>query len=181
MSQIILLHGDHATSQDNWLPYVAGAMADQGRDVVSPNIPDSEDLDLERWLDYLDDECTLTSDTVLVGHSSGCPVILSLLEQSPVRIKKVVLVAGFMEDIGFGVAPILQESYDWKQIKQNCEEFIFVNSDNDPYNCDDTQGRKMLDLLGGTQVIIAGAMHFGTDEYDDVCEEFPLLVKLIED
>jgi hypothetical protein len=28
---------------------------------------------------------------------------------------------------------------------------------------------------------VADAMHFGTDEYDDVCEEFPLLVKLIED
>lgn len=181
MSQLVLLHGDHATSQDNWLPYVAAEMEDRGWDVVSPDIPDSEDLDLKRWMKFVQGEVTFTKDTVLVGHSSACPLILSLLEKSRVKIKKAVLVAGFIEDIGFGVDPILQDSYSWTKIRNNCAEFIFVNSDNDPYNCDDVQGRKLLDTLGGTQVIVSGAMHFGTDEYDDVCEEFPLLVKLIED
>ena len=180
-NQLVLIHGDHATSQDNWLPYVAKAMKQQRWDVVSPDIPDPEDLDLERWLEFLQGEFEMTKDTVLVGHSSGCPVVMSMLEQSPVQIKKAVFVAGFVEDIGFGVAPMLQESYDWDAIKANCAEFVFVNSDNDPYNCDDKQGRVMMDTLGGMQVIVADAMHFGTDEYDDVCEEFPLLVKLIED
>lgn len=181
MSQLILLHGDHATSQDNWLPYVAGEMEERGWDVISPDIPDSDDLDLDRWVDFLASEVTLTPDTVLVGHSSACPVIITLLERSKVTVKKAVLVAGFIEDIGFGVDPILQDSYDWKKIKKKCAEFVFINSDNDPYNCDDTQGRLMFDTLGGIQVIVSDAMHFGTDEYDDVCEEFPLLVKLIED
>jgi len=180
-NQLVLIHGDHDSSQDNWLPYVAKAMKQQRWDVALPDIPDSEDLDLERWIEFLQGEFEMTENTVLVGHSSACPVILSLLEESEVQIKKAVLVAGFMEDIGFGVDPILQEEYDWDTIKANCPEFVFVNSDNDPYNCDDKQGRKLMDILGGTQVIVAGAMHFGTDEYDDVCEEFPLLVKLIED
>lgn len=181
MSQIVLLHGDHANSQHHWLPYVAEEMEDRGWDVVSPDIPDSEDLDLERWVAFLNDELKLTSDTVLVGHSSGCPTILTLLERSRTKVKKVVLVAGFIEDIGFGVDPILQDEYDWQKIKSNCDQFVFVNSDNDPYKCDDKQGRVMMDTLGGVQVIVSGAMHFGTDEYDDVCDEFPLLIKLIED
>ena len=181
MSQLVLIHGDHASSQDNWLPYVAEKFREKGWDVISPDIPDPENLDLERWLDYVNEQVELTPDTVLVGHSSGCPLIISLIEESPVQIKKAVLVAGFIEDIGFGVDPMLQDSYDWEAIKNNCEEFIFVNSDNDPYNCDDKQGRLMMDILGGTQVIVSGGMHFGTDEYEDVCEEFPLLVKLIED
>lgn len=181
MNQLVLLHGDHASSQDNWLPYVAEEMSDRGWEVISPDIPDSDELDLKRWLKFVSGEVKLTKDTVLVGHSSACPLIMSMLEKSRVRIKKAVLVAGFIEDIGFGVDPILQKKYNWKKIKNNCEEFYFVNSDNDPYKCNDKQGRAMRDELGGTQIIITDGMHFGTDEYDDVCDEFPLLVKLIED
>lgn len=181
MSQLVLLHGDHASSQDHWFPYLKEQFEDRGWQVIAPDIPDSHELDLKRWMKYVQGEVTFTPDTVLVGHSSGCPLIMSLLEKSRTPVKKAVLVAGFIEDIGFGVKPILQDTYNWKKIQKNCQEFYFVNSDNDPYHCDDKQGRLMLDSLGGTQVIISGGMHFGTEEYDDVCEEFPLLVKLIED
>ena len=179
--QLILLHGMGATSRDQWLPYLVQYFSAQDWHVVAPDVPNSNDPNLERWLAFLDEQVELTSETVLVGHSMGCPVILSLLERSNVKIRKAILVAGFIEVVVGAVKPILQDEYDWGQIKNNCEYFYFVNSDNDPYHCDDKQGQLMRDRLGGTQIIMAGEGHFGTSEFNQPYPEFPFLTKVIKD
>ena len=181
MKKLILFHGMGATSKDQWLPYTKDHFESAGWEVTAPDIPDSGDPDLERWVAFVNETVTYDEDTVMVGHSAGCPLIISLLERSQDPIKKAVLVGGFIEDIGSGVAPLIQDSYDWDKIRSNCKGFIYVNSDNDPYNCDDKQGRLMLDKLGGTQVIMAGEGHFGTSEFNQPYPEFPFLIKLIED
>lgn len=170
-----------ATSKDQWFPYVKDHFESKGWEVTTPDIPDSSHPDLERWIAFVTERVVFDSETVLVGHSAGCPLIISLLERAGKPIKKAVLVAGFIEDIGSGVSPLIQDSYDWVKIKKNCQEFIFVNSDNDPYHCDDKQGRIMLDKVGGMQIIIAGEGHFGTNEFNQPYPEFPFLIKLIED
>ncbi len=181
MRHLVLFHGMDATSEDQWLPYIKGEMEAKGWRVDAPNIPDSANPDLEGWIKYINEQVEFTSESVLIGHSAGCPLIISLLERSNVPIKKAILVAGFIEDIGHAVAPLIQQSYDWGKIKGNAKQFYFVNSDNDPYNCNDKQGRLMLDHVGGTQIIMAGEGHFGTSEFDQDYPEFPFLIKLIED
>ena len=181
MSHLAILHGFGGTSQDNWQPYVQKRFESVGWQVDTPNIPNSDEADLERWIRYINENVTLTSNTVLVGHSAGCPLIISLLERSDVKIKKAVLVSGFIEPIADMVAPLIQDSYDWEKIKANCVDFYFINSDNDPYQCDDKQGRIMFDNLGGTQIIMSGEGHFGTSEYNQPYPEFPFLIKLIEE
>ena len=52
--------------------------------------------------------------------------------------------------------------------------------DNDPWTCDDKQGRMMLDHLGGVQVIPKGEGHMGSTTYNQPYKEFPLLVKLVQ-
>ena len=179
--KLVLLHGMGATSQDQWVPAVGAHFRAAGWYVVTPDVPNSNDPDLERWLAFLDEQLTLNPETVLVGHSLGCPVILSLLERNDVQVKKAILVAGFVEAVIDEVRPALQSEYNWEKIKANCEEFYFINSDNDPYHCDDKQGRLMLDALGGTQIIMAGEGHFGTSEFNQPYPEFPFLTKLIHD
>lgn len=75
--------------------------------------------------------------------------------------------------------PVLQDSYDWKKIKANVKDIIFINSVNDPWGCDAAQGRFMFDNLGGTQ-IVRNDGHFGSTTYNQPYPEFPLLKKLIE-
>lgn len=180
MKHVALLHGMAATSQDHWLPHLKDHFEKLEWKVDAPDIPDADKPDLERWLAYVHEHVELTENSILVGHSMGCPLILSILERSKVRVHKVLLVAGFIEEVCDGVGPILQEVYDWQKIKENCGQFYFINSDNDPYNCTDVQGRKMLNELGGTQIIMAGEGHFGTSEFDQVYTEFPLLIELIK-
>jgi predicted alpha/beta hydrolase family esterase len=93
-----------------------------------------------------------------------------------------ILVAGYARQKGERKVPelILQDDYDWKKIKKNVKEIIFINSDNDPWGCNDIEGRYMFDHLGGTQIILHGEGHMGSDTFKQPYKEFPLLVKLIE-
>ena len=115
-------------------------------------------------------------DTVLIGHSSGCPLILSILQNSDVQIKQAILVAGFIDG---SCDAILQKKYNWEKIKRNVKDLVFINSDNDPWGCNDVEGRYMFDHLGGT-LIIKHEGHMGSDTFKQPYKEFPLLVKLIE-
>ncbi len=72
------------------------------------------------------------------------------------------------------------EDFSWKDIKGKGKELIFINSDNDPWTCDDTQGRIMLDHLDGIQIILKGEGHMGSTFYNQPYKEFPLLVRLID-
>ena len=78
-----------------------------------------------------------TSETVLVGHSAGAPLILSLLEHIDVQIAQAILVAGFFEPFADVADPILQSSYNWEKIKNNVRDIVIINSVNDPWGCDE--------------------------------------------
>ena len=149
-----------------------------GYQVSIPELPDTDNPDLAKWLPRALQE-KFDGETVLIGHSSGCPLILSILENIKVKVKKSILVAGFSTLLPDGMATILQEKYDWEKIKSNCGEFIFINSDNDPWGCDDKQGRNLYDHLGGT-LIIWHQGHMGSDTFKQPYKEFPFLIKLVD-
>lgn len=120
------------------------------------------------------------SETILIGHSAGTPLILSILENINVKINKAILVAGYARSNPKNEPqPILQEKYNWNKIKNNVRDIIFINSDNDPWGCDDKQGRYMFDNLGGTLIIRHGEGHMGSDYFNQPYKEFPLLEKLL--
>jgi len=79
-----------------------------------------------------------------------------------------------------GPKTILQDKYDWQKIKEHCQDFVFINSINDPWGCNDKQGRIMFDNLGGTLVINQEG-HMGSDTFHQPYKEFPLLIKLLKD
>ena len=100
-------------------------------------------------------------------------------ENIDVKIKKAILISGY--------AKLLRENADgennkepkWDLIKRHAKEFIFINSDNDPWGCDDTQGKIMTDNLGG-KLIVRHDGHMGSTTYNQPYTEFPLLVELIK-
>lgn len=145
-------------------------------------MPDADNPRLDKWLPFALNGGKYGSGTVLIGHSAGSPLILSILEKISVRVKKAILVAGYarLKDVNAEKEPILQKTYDWHKIKSHAKEFYFINSDNDPWGCTDVEGRYMLDHLGGTLIVKKGEGHMGSDTYHQPYKKFPLLVKLIE-
>jgi len=175
MTQVIIFHGTGCSSNFYWYPYIKKKLEEKGYNVLVPNLPNSNEAKLEEWFPYVLNNLKITKDTILIGHSAGCPLILSILENIDFKIKQAILVAGFLELD----SNILQLSYNFEKIKSNVDEIIFINSANDPWGCNDKQGRKMFDKLGGT-LIINNEGHMGSTTYNQPYKEFPFLLKLIK-
>lgn len=181
MKNAIILQGAGETTKSFWLPWLEQELEKKGYEVWLPQLPDNDDPQLEKNLPFVLNNGKFTEETVFIGHSAGCPLILAVLENINVQIKQAILVAGFATPLpGKDAAnKILQESYDWEKIKQHVKDIIFINSVNDPWGCDDKQGRLMFDNLGGT-LIINNEGHMGSDTFNQPYKGFPFLLKLID-
>jgi predicted alpha/beta hydrolase family esterase len=179
MKNAIILHGTGTKKDEFWFPYMKNELEKIGYEVWLPQLPNNEHPNLKEWTPYILSGGKFTEDTVLIGHSAGSQIILSVLANIDAKINKAILVSGY--------AKLLREDADgenekepaWDVIKLHAEEFIFINSDNDPWGCDDTQGKIMVDNLGG-KLIIRHDGHMGSTTYNQPYTEFPLLVELIK-
>ena len=180
MKNAIILQGTGETQESFWLPYVKKELEKRSYSVWLPQLPNDENPDIKETLPFVLKGGAFNRETVLIGHSSGCPLILSVLENIKEKIKKAILVAGYFEPLPEPDEYLaLQKSYDWKRIREHSGDFVFINSTNDPWGCNDKQGRKMFDKLGGV-LIINNEGHMGSDSFKQPYKEFPLIVKLVE-
>lgn len=174
----LIIHGTGGNPDVFWIPWLAQELENIGYAVSRPQIPNPDNPALPEALAYVLENYEINEETVLVGHSSGATLILSILENIDVKIKKAILVAGFCRQLGDEKAPILQYSYDWSKIKSHANELYFINSDNDPWGCDESMGREMQEHTGG-RLIVTHDGHMGSDKYNQPYKEFPLLLELI--
>lgn len=177
--QIIIFHGTGESPDSAWFKFIKDNVNDA--EVHIPQLPNPDEPSLQTTLPFALENFTFDEDTILIGHSSGCPLILGILEQLETPIKQAILVAGFMNPLGAESEPILQSVYDVEKIKTNCQNFIFINSDDDPWKCGLEEGEGMRQLFGGIHIAMTGEGHFGSMKYNQPYKEFPFLLKLIAD
>jgi predicted alpha/beta hydrolase family esterase len=178
MKTAAIFHSAGSRGDSFWYPYAKRALECQGYDVFAPDLPDADAPTLAAWL-AVALEGKYTDESILIGHSAGCPLILALLERLETPVQQAVLVAGFARANKYVPMAMLKDKYDWELIRRNVKELIFINSDNDPFGCDDEMGRYMFDQLGGTFIVRHGEGHMGSDSYNQPYKEFPLLARLI--
>ncbi len=182
MKNVVILHGTGETPEYMWLPWVKGKLEEKGYAVSIPSLPDTDNPLLASWLPVALRE-TFTPETILLGHSAGACLELSVLENITIKIKQAILVAGYARRKGEEkeADKMVQKSYDWKKIAQHVDDLIFINSDNDPWGCNDVEGRYMLDNIGkGKLIIPKGEAHMGSVRFNQPYNEFPFLLKLID-
>lgn len=174
----ILLHGS-GPGPDMWQPWLKTELEKLGHEVSMPHMPDSEKPDLKKQLPFLLESGEITPDCVMIAHSAACPLVLSVLEKVDFQINKAILVAGYYYPTDEDRSLIWQEKYDYPKIKNNCKDFFFITSDNDPWGCGDTHSRPIFDKLGGELLVVKGAGHFGSTTWKQPMYEFPLLLALL--
>jgi len=132
MKNAIILHGTGCTPNSFWHPSIKAFLEKLGYSVWVPVLPDTDKPDLKKWLPLVLEKGEFNEETVLIGHSAGCPLILSVLENINVTIYKAILVASYSRMKNKDDNPlILQEKYNWDKIKKNVKDIIFVNSSDD--------------------------------------------------
>jgi predicted alpha/beta hydrolase family esterase len=176
MKNAILLHGLFGNPDNFWFPWLRERLVGRGFSVTAPQLPNPDEPNLEIWTEFALSNLTFDEKTLIVGHSAGCPLTLSILNKLERPVRRAILVAGFirlkeMEDDNV----MLLKSPDWEKIKNNGREFFFFNSDNDPWGCDHHQGEALREKLGGTSIVQTGEGHFGSKVFEQVYDAFPLL------
>jgi len=177
--KVIIFHGTDCKQTDYWYSWLGEQLKSRGYKVEIPYYPAINHESINTFFPRVLDNHTFDEETVIIGHSAGGPLILSILENIDIVIPQAILVAGFSYSLpGEEKDPVLQDNYNWDKIKQHVKDIVFINSVNDPWGCDDKQGRFMFDKLGGTQ-IIRNDGHFGSTTYNQPYKEFPLIESLI--
>ena len=179
--KVIILHGFGETPGSFWYPYIRKALESKGYKVDIPLLPNTNDPKLDEQLYFYIKNLKFDENTIIITHSSGTPLALAILEKIPKKIKKLISVAGYSSPlkVGAGDTKNIKDSWDFEKIKKHCEEFIFINADNDPWGADENQGKAMSIKLGG-KLIINHEGHMGSDKYNQPYKQFPFLLTLID-
>lgn len=175
----IIFHGTGEKPGNYWYGWLKEELEQAGYSVVSPHYPELNQEPIDTFIPKVMSENRFDEETVLVGHSAGGPLLLSILERLENPVRQAILVAGYSNRLpGEERDPVLQADYDWDAIKRNVDDIVFINSVNDPWGCNAEQGRAMFDKLGGTQ-IIRNEGHFGSGSFNQPYPKFPLVKALI--
>jgi serine hydrolase len=172
----IIFHGTGAHPDVVWLPWLRERLARRGYIVEAPHYPALNVEPITTFLPKVLAAHIFDNRTVLIGHSGGAALLLAVLQHLDVTVDQAVLVAGYATKPNTGDEPVLQNDYDWTAIATHVRDIYFINSRNDPYGCDDRQGRLMFDRIGGTQIVRDDG-HFG--DQDQPYPTFELVDRII--
>ena len=172
----IIFHGTGGNPEICWYPWLASRLAGRGYTVEVPHYPGINVEPITTFLPTVLSGHRFDEETTLVGHSGGAALLLALLESLDVTVAQAILVAGYSTPPNTSDEPVLKPDYDWDAIRSHVRDLYFINSREDPYGCDDRQGRAMFERLGGTQIVRDDG-HFG--DYNQPYESFDLLDRLI--
>jgi len=184
MKTVMLLHGTGGSDEDYfWFADTKHYLESKGYEVWWPLLPHTDKPNLEETRNFIEDNLpAIDENAIIIGHSSACPVIISFLQWLKIEIKQTILVAGFYEslnDDGFSDL-MLEKDYNWEAIKRAAGEIVLINSDNDPWGCNDQQARPAAIKLGAILVVATGQGHMGSAAYHQPFQEFTLLKQLLK-
>lgn len=182
MKQAVLLHGIGGNDTDYfWFADTKQFLESKGFDVWWPQLPNTNAQQLDTAAAFLEEHMpSLDGESVVIAHSSGCPLIMHLLDVSMLHVGTVVLVAGYYQSINEVSDRMLPaEGFDFDRIRCAADTIVLINSDNDPWGCDDSQARPVADALEAEFVLAKGQGHMGSLSFDQPYREFPLLKELL--
>ena len=164
---IFLIHGAYGNGTENWFPWAKEELEKLGYNVIVPQFPTPDNQRLNEWMRVFKNYREyITKDTIFIGHSIGCAFILSILETLNLKIKGCILVAGFIESLQNETfdainKTFIDKEFDWKHIRNHCEQFYVLQSKDDPY-VDFSRGITIAQNLKTMPIPYENAGHFNT-------------------
>lgn len=181
MKNAWLLHGTGGSDKDYfWFEDTKEFLEENGYSVWWPLLPNTNSPNLVETRNFIEENMPgVTEETIIIGHSSACPLILHLMEYFQVKVKQVILVSGYYQKISEEANSMLPERFNWDLIKSKANEIVIINSDNDPWGCDDKQARPAAEQLGAKFILMPGEGHMGSLTFNQPFREFPLIKETI--
>ncbi len=185
MKNALILHGTNGNSKTNWFDWLRVELEKKGRQVWVPDLPQADKPNIDRYNQFIfaNKNWQFTEETILIGHSSGAVAILGLLQALPenVKVDTCYLVGSFRNDLGWeALKELFLKPFNFDLIKKKARRFVFIHSDNDPY-CPLEHAEFLAKKLGGELIVKKGQQHFSIITYGEKYQQFPFLLKLIEE
>ncbi|MEK6963866.1 MAG: alpha/beta fold hydrolase [Nanoarchaeota archaeon] len=168
MVNVFIIHGSYGHPNENWFPWLKSELEKLKCRVFVPTFPTPKNQKLDVWLDVLKGyDSYLNEDSILVGHSMGCALILRKLELLDKPVKAVFLVGGFTQDLWNGqykdiIDSFFCKSFEWVRIKKNAPHAEVYQSDNDPF-VPVLMGEDISEKLDGQFILVKNAGHFNKE------------------
>lgn len=181
-THIYVIHGYTASSAANWFPWLKGQFANTPIHLDVLDLPHSHDPHLEAWLEHLRQTVqNIDENTVFIGHSLGCVTALRYILEKQIKIKGVLLVAGFisenpMQTQTAGLQTFVSPPLDIEALKSLIPARVVITAiDDDIVPTEATQ--KLAQALGATLIKLNTGQHFiDRDGYTD----FPVLLRELQ-
>jgi uncharacterized protein len=183
MTNIFIIHGAYGHPNENWFPWLKSELEKLNCTVFIPKFPTPENQTLENWLKVFDKyKKYFNENTIVVGHSIGVAFLLNILEKKNIKIKAAFFISGFigqLENQEFNKInnSFANKKFDFKKIKNNCEQFFIFHSDNDPY----VPLKKAEELSKYFDVKITLVKNAGHFNERAGYKQFPLLLEKIKE
>lgn len=161
---VVIVHGAYGSPEENWFPWLKEKVIGVGWRALVPKLPTPDGQRLDRWREAFRQQIgEVGAEMVLVGHSVGASFLLTVVEESPVRVRGMFLASGFVGNLGKaefdGINDtFVNRAFDWERIRGNAETIRVYNSDNDPY-VPLEKGRELAARLGVELRVVHGAGH----------------------
>jgi len=88
MKNAIILQGAGETQKSFWLPYVKKELEKRGHEVWLPQLSGIDNPQLKKILPFVLKNGKFTKNTVIITHSAGCPITLSVLENISTKLSR---------------------------------------------------------------------------------------------
>jgi len=186
--KIVIIHGWGGSPKENWYRWLNAQLNKSGFEPKLPAMPDSLHPKINKWTAFLDKTVgEVDENTYLVGHSIGCQTILRYLEklEPNKKIGGVLFVAGWMhltdETWDQDYTPEIADQWlttpiDFEKVKNHGNNFIAIQSDDDPY-VPITDAKIFAEKLGAKIIKISNAGHISCE---DSFETLPIALNSIK-
>jgi leucyl-tRNA synthetase len=185
----LILHGNGGDGQKNWYPWLKKELEVRGYEVFTPNMPESDNPMSEKWLQALKSLIPyINKESIIIGHSLGCPTAIQFIEKNKLSVKKLILVAPTHPEMQWEniyqthekenarlIEQFTKVKVNWGLVKSYCQEVIGLFSDNDKYIPLSTKDLFERDLPG-EYFTFKSKGHFN---HSDKIFELPELIDLI--
>lgn len=176
MKKLLIAHGWFGTPADNWYPYLKEVAKKLGYEVHIPQLKDKDNPTLDSWTTSIQDEFVIDEETSIVGHSLGAVLALKLLQNSSIKIDRLLLVSGWdFWDLTPEHKTFFDVPVDHEKVIVNSTRISVVHSTNDPY-ITVYQAEEMSKRLKADFHKVENGGHL---QATDGFSTFPLLVDLI--
>lgn len=176
---VLMLHGYQGDSSNHWFPWLEKELHEHGVVVVAPQFS-SDDATKDSWIEVLNEYREhINESTIIIGHSLGSALMLSLLSSLEKPVALAVHVGGFGKAFGEREEDIICSSFvkdvPWKKVRASARQHMVIASSNDPEIPLEISAHLAMSLRAPMR-IIENAGHFCAD---DGYESFPELLDII--